>query len=73
MGFAKFMASPTGRGIRIVAGLILIAIGWFAMSGVGGWIVAIIGVVPILAGVMDWCLIAPLLGAPFQGKDVRTD
>lgn len=73
MGFAKFMASPAGRGIRIVAGLLLIALGWFGMSGVGGWVVMIIGVIPILAGALDWCLIAPLLGAPFQGKDVRSE
>jgi hypothetical protein len=68
MGFATFMASMIGRVIRIVAGLVLIAVGLFAMNGVGGIIVAVIGVLPLLAGVFNVCMIAPLIGAPFSGK-----
>ncbi len=68
MGFAKWMAQPIGRLIRIIAGIVLIALGLGVIGDTVGLIVAIIGVLPILAGVFNVCLIAPLIGAPFQGK-----
>lgn len=68
MGFAKWMAQPLGRLIRIIAGIVLIALGLGVIGDTAGLIVAIIGVLPILAGVFNICLIAPLIGAPFQGK-----
>ncbi|MDL1900285.1 DUF2892 domain-containing protein [Anaerolineae bacterium CFX9] len=71
MGFAKMMASPAGRLIRIVAGIALILIGLTSVDGVGGIVLAVIGVLPILAGVFNVCLIAPIIGAPFSGKAVR--
>lgn len=69
MGFAKFMAGTTGRLIRIIAGVVLILVGLQVVGGTAGIIIAIIGVLPILAGVLNICLIAPLIGAPFSGKD----
>ncbi len=71
MGFAKFMSSGLGRGLRIVVGLALIAIGLVSVGGIGGLILAIVGAVPLLAGVFDVCLFAPLFGAPLKGADVR--
>jgi hypothetical protein len=72
MGFAKFMSSGLGRGVRIVAGLALIAIGLFAVSGVGGIILAVIGLVPLFAGILDVCLIGTLLfDTPLHGAEVR--
>ncbi len=68
MQFASFMASGLGRGLRIVVGAILIFFGIYA-GGAGGWIVAIIGLVPMIAGLMNVCLFAPLMGAPFRGRD----
>ena len=70
MAVARFMAGPTGRVARIVLGIALILIGLFAMSGAAGWIVAIVGVVPLLAGAFNVCLISPLVKAPFSGKDL---
>lgn len=67
MSFARFMATMTGRLVRIIAGLVLIVAGLFVMGGTAGTIVAIIGVLPVLAGVFNVCLIAPLIGAPFSG------
>jgi Inner membrane protein YgaP-like, transmembrane domain len=71
MGFAQFMSSGLGRGLRIVAGIILIAVGLAVVGGTGGIVLAVIGLVPLVAGVFDVCLFAPLFGAPLKGADVR--
>jgi hypothetical protein len=71
MGFAQFMASGLGRGLRIIAGIILIAVGLAAVGGTGGIVLAVVGLVPLAAGVLDVCLVAPLFGAPLKGTDVR--
>ena len=71
MAFSKFMASSTGRIVRIVAGIVLIALGLLVIKDIAGIIVALIGLVPLLAGVMDFCVFAPLFGQPFLGKDIR--
>ena len=65
--FACFMAGAAGRGIRIVAGLALLALGWARIGTTSGTVLMIIGVFPLLAGVFNVCLIAPLIGAPFSG------
>jgi hypothetical protein len=66
-----FLASGTGRIVRIVAGIVLIALGVLAIEGSAGYIVAIIGAVPLLAGLFDFCVFAPLFGAPFNGPQIR--
>lgn len=72
MEFAKFMSSPAGRITRIVAGLILFAVGLWVVTGVAGTILAIVGLVPLAAGLLDVCLIGALfLGTPLRGADVR--
>jgi Inner membrane protein YgaP-like, transmembrane domain len=71
MGFAQFMASGVGRGLRIVAGIVLIAVGLAVVGGTGGIVLAVVGLVPLVAGVLDVCLLAPLFGAPLKGADVR--
>jgi hypothetical protein len=70
-GFFSFIAGPAGRLIRGLAGLALILIGLFLVRGTGGWIVAIVGLVPLLAGVFDFCVFAPLFGLPFVGPRLR--
>jgi hypothetical protein len=69
--FVKFMASPAGRITRIVAGILLITLGLFAIHGVGGIIVAVVGLVPLVAGLFDFCVFAPLFGAPMSGPKIR--
>jgi hypothetical protein len=69
--FVKFLASVNGRIARIVAGIVLIVLGIWGLGGAIGVIVAIVGAVPLLAGVFDVCVFAPLFGNPFQGKDIR--
>lgn len=67
----SFLAGSAGRLIRALAGLALILIGLFLVSGTGGWIIAIIGLAPLLAGVFDFCIFAPLFGLPFVGPRLR--
>jgi len=69
--FVKFMASPAGRITRIVAGIVLIVLGLLGMHGVGGLIVAVIGVLPLVAGLFDFCVFAPLFGDPLSGPKIR--
>ena len=74
MTFVSFMSSAAGRMLRMVAGLIIVAVGVsLSLAGIVtvGVIVAIVGLVPFLAGVFDVCLFAPLFGAPFSGAKAR--
>ena len=49
MAFARFMAGPVGRGLRVILGLALVILGVAMESGVG-WAIAIVGVLPFVAG-----------------------
>jgi hypothetical protein len=69
--FIKFLASGTGRVVRIVAGIILIAAGLLGLQGTVGIVVAVIGAVPLLAGLFDFCLFAPLFSYPLSGPKIR--
>ena len=69
--FAVFMASGTGRLLRIVAGVAIIAWGWSRHEQTVGLILMVVGLVPLLAGVFNVCLLAPIIGAPFAGKDAQ--
>ncbi len=66
MAFAEWMASGVGRATRIVAGLVLIAVGIY-VGGTWGIVLGVVGAIPLLAGVFNVCLFAPLFGAPFSG------
>jgi hypothetical protein len=73
MGFSKFMASVWGRLLRIVAGIALIVVGLVVLKGTLGIILAVIGAIPLLAGLFDVCLIGALfLGTPLKGSDIRS-
>jgi hypothetical protein len=69
--FVKFMASTSGRIVRIIAGIVLIVLGLLVIHGVGGIIVAVVGLVPFVAGIFDFCVFAPLFGAPLSGPKIR--
>jgi hypothetical protein len=68
--FVKFMVSNAGRGLRIVAGLILIAIGIFLFA-TPNWVLIVIGIIPLSAGLFDFCLLAPLFGYFLSGQKTR--
>ena len=67
MAFAQFISSPLGRGIRVVAGLALIAIG-VGVGSVAGAILVVVGILPIVTGALNVCLVGPLLHGPFNGR-----
>jgi Inner membrane protein YgaP-like, transmembrane domain len=69
--FVKFMASRAGRITRIIAGIVLIALGLLVVHGVGGIILMLVGLLPLVAGLFDFCVFAPLFGAPLGGKQIR--
>ena len=72
MAFAKFMATGAGRITRIVAGLVLIGFGLYLHSTVG-IVVALVGLIPLLAGVLNVCAIALILGVPFSGRKLTVE
>lgn len=65
-----FMASRTGRWTRMVAGAALVVSG--LGSGTGrGKALALVGLVPLLAGAFDVCLFGPVFGLPLKGEAIR--
>jgi hypothetical protein len=71
--FVTFMSSTTGRIVRIVGGLLVIALGLFVVQSTGGIIIAVLGAVPLLAGIFDFCVFAPVFGTPWSGKKIRAN
>jgi hypothetical protein len=70
MAFARFMASPFGRGLRVLLGAILI-VGGYSMHDTGGLVLLVVGLIPLATGLFDWCLFAPLFGFPIPGSAIR--
>lgn len=70
-GLFKFLASNNGKITREVAGILLILLGVLVIQGTAGWVIAVVGVVPLLAGLFDVCVFAPLFGLPFSGEALR--
>jgi len=75
MGFVSFISSATSRIVRIVAGLALIggglAVDLTTSNTTLGIILAVVGFVPLGAGIFDICVFAPVFGAPLSGAKVR--
>lgn len=63
-----FMQTVAGRTLRAVAGLVLIGVGWFVVGGLWGLIIALVGLVPLVAGAVGICLLAPLFGYTLTGE-----
>jgi hypothetical protein len=69
-GFAQFMASPAGRVLRGAVGVAMIG-GGIAMGDTGGTVLAVAGVLPLSAGVLDLCYASALFGGPLRGEEIR--
>ena len=70
-GLAQFLASGAGRALRSVAGLALIWWGFSHRADAIGTLVMFLGVVPLAAGVFDFCLLSRVLGGPLSGAAIR--
>jgi hypothetical protein len=70
-GFARFINSPAGRVARIAAGLALFAWGYTLRASGAGIVLIVVGLVPLVAGRLDWCLISALVGGPIRGAVLR--
>jgi hypothetical protein len=53
----------------MVIGAVLIVLG--IIIGGWGWLLAIVGLVFVLVGLFDNCLLAPLFGKPLRGPAFR--
>src|ERR1035437_3137192 len=70
MSFLKFMANPVGRGVRIVAGIAIAAVGLLMVGHALGIALAAVGIVVFLAGALDFCIFAPIAASPLRGRDL---
>jgi len=67
-----FLASRTGRWLRIVAGAGMV-LGGLASGTSRGALVALAGLGPLIAGTLDLVPLAPLFGLPMRGEDLRRE
>jgi DUF2892 family protein len=65
-----FMASRTGRWLRILAGAGMV-VGGLASGTSRGAVVALAGLGPLVAGALDLCLLGPLFGHSIRGSEIR--
>lgn len=67
------MTTNIGRLLRFMAGMILVLVGFYVFTGTLGIVCLVLGLLLIAAGLFNFCWIAPLLGAPFWGKNLPRD
>jgi hypothetical protein len=67
-----FLASRTGRWLRIATGAGMV-LGGLASGTSRGAAVALAGLVPLIAGTLDLCLLGPLFGLPIRGEALRRE
>lgn len=65
--FTDFMASSGGRVARVAFGAAIMGTGLFVVGGAVGLAVAAFGLVPIAAGFLNLCPVAPAWGGHFNG------
>lgn len=68
MSFVKFMAGPIGRWARVIAGVAIAGVGIYLAAGAWTYVLVAVGAVIFLAGAINVCLLAPLFGGPFSGR-----
>lgn len=68
MGFVQFMLSIAGRLLRVVAGAVIIWLALARLEAPWSYLFAMIGLIPILAGVFNFCLLGPLFSADLWGR-----
>lgn len=69
MQFVHFMESRSGRVVRVLAGLALVAMGTWQRGG--WWALVAVGAMLIAVGLWGRCLAAPLFGSSLRGAKSR--
>ncbi|MGI8686194.1 MAG: YgaP-like transmembrane domain [Acidimicrobiales bacterium] len=69
MAILRFLGSQPGRIVRIVVGIALIAAG--VLLGGTGLVLTVVGLLPLAAGVFDFCMLGPLFRLPVVGSRFR--
>ncbi|GAC1401005.1 MAG: hypothetical protein NVSMB68_15740 [Thermoanaerobaculia bacterium] len=72
MNFVNFMLSISGRLLRIVAGAVIIWLALHFLQAPWRYVVGAIGLVPIAAGVFNFCLLGPLFSVDLLGRPKST-
>lgn len=67
MSFVNFMLSIAGRLLRVVAGVAIIWIALRSLQPPWSYVVAALGLVPIAAGLLNFCLLGPLFNVDLWG------
>ena len=62
-----FLQGPSGRMLRVMLGLGVIVVGILFLQGTAGFLVAVIGLIPIFTALSGVCVICPLFGYTFEG------
>jgi hypothetical protein len=62
-----FLQSTPGKMLRVVMGLTVVAFGTLVIQDTVGFLVAVIGLIPLFAALSGECLIAPSLGTHLRG------
>ena len=73
MEFVRYLSTPAGRFLRVVLGLVLLWIGFYAATQPLGYCLMAFGVVPILTGILNVCLFAPYFHAPVHGTELTAE
>jgi hypothetical protein len=55
--FFEIMEGTFGRSLRVAMGAALVYLGFARMTGTSGWIVAVVGLLPIAMGLWGPCLV----------------
>lgn len=71
MAFVTFMTASQGRLLRIVAGIVLMTVGLLVVKDTLGTVMAVVALVPIAGGLLDFCIVGAILGYPFRGAAAR--
>ena len=70
-GFSRFINSPAGRALRVVAGLGFLAVGFVYRHDPLGVASLVWGLLPLSAGALDLCYVSAVLGGPVRGSAIR--
>lgn len=71
--FVYWIAGETGRLLRVALGAALVVFGWYHIRQDIGIAALTAGLIVAAAGLLNFCLLAPLWHEPFFGFNIRND